>query len=286
LLLLRTGDFHHPPAPSNPHLQACPSLVSLRLHQMSWPAPPSPRSLLTCPLACGAPGLTAASLPTHLVTFHGAEEGSEERVVAGKSMGPGVVRCPECSTELRVDLITHRLLHCYSRSPVVKARVAKLVALAEEQGVTPLVMVSQEVEATLSHLSRLSSPAYREEWERGGREAARRYPGVAAALLQELAWVPPGVESGSGLLPGFQLWESVVERLEAAGGLEATNARLEKELGAVWMALEEDTVLTTDQPDVAVVEQLQAELGWARGGREAAPQGLEAVMERLQAQLA
>ena len=253
---------------------------------MSWAAPPSPRSLLPCPLACGAPDLTASSLPTHLVTFHGAEDGTEERVVAVRSLGPGVVRCPGCTTELRVDLITHRLLHCHSRSAVVRGRVAALVTLAEEQGVSPLVMVSQEVEAVLSHLSRLSSPAYREEWERGGREAARRYPGVAAALLQELAWVPAGVESGSGLLSGFQLWESVVERLEAAGGLETTNARLQKELGAAWGALEEDTVLATDQPDPAVVEQLQAELGWGRAGREELPQGLEAVMERLQAQLA
>jgi hypothetical protein len=261
--------------------QASPSSVALALHQLVWEAPAAGE--LPCPLQCGVPPLARPALLAHLSASHGAAPGTEQAVLdTGAGLGPGAAACPACQARVAVGgQESHRILHCHARSPAVRARVAGLVSLAEAQGLTPLIVVEQEVEAALGHLASLAAPSYREEWERTAREAARRYPALPPGLAQELAWQPEGLEAGrEGLLAAFPLWEQVVARLEgpAAAGLEL-------ELGAGWGGgLEEDAALATDRPEEAVVARLEGELAW---GSEEEPPGVQvSLLAGLRAELA
>jgi hypothetical protein len=174
---------------------------------------------------------------------------------------------------------------------VVKERISSLTSLAEQEGLTPMVVVGQEVEATLIHLRRLASPAYTQEWERAGKEACARYPGLSSSLQSELAWTPEGLEAADGIMKVFPLWEKVVERLEEAGGLGKALERVRRELGRSqwetldqWETLEQDPALVTDKPATSVLERLEAELGW--GCTDEVPPGVEVILRGLQAQLA
>ena len=168
----------------------------------------------------------------------------------------------------------------------MKERISSLVSLAEQEGLSPMVVVGQEVEATLIHLRRLASPAYSQEWERAGKEACARYPGLPPNLQSELAWAPEGLEAAEGIMKVFPLWEKVVERLEEAGGLGEALERVRRELGRgeEWETLEQDSVLLTDKPATSVLERLEAELGW--GCTDEVPPGVEVILRGLQAQLA
>ena len=168
---------------------------------------------------------------------------------------------------------------------MVKERISSLTSLAEQEGLTPMVVVGQEVEATLIHLRRLASPAYTQEWERAGKEACARYPGLPSSLQSELAWIPEGLEAADGIMKVFPLWEKVVERLEEAGGLGQALERVQRELGRCdWETLEQDSALVTDRPATSVLERLEAELGW--GCTDEVPPGVEVILRGLQAQLA
>ena len=250
--------------------QASPSAVALAL---------------LCPLQCGAPPLARPALLAHLAASHGAAPGTEQAVLdTGAGLGLGAAACPACQAKVAFGgQESPRILPCNARSAAVRARVAGLVSPAEAQGLTPLIVVEQEVEAALGHLASLAAPSYREEWERTAREAARRCPALPPGLAQELAWQPEGLEAGrDGLLAAFPLWEQVVARLE---GPAAATAGLELELGAGWGGgLEEDVVLATDRPEAAVVARLKGEL--ARGSEEEPPGLQESLLAGLRAELA
>ena len=236
------------------------STVSLRLHQLLWRAPHP---------------------PDH---HQPAEPGTEEQVALSATLGEESEQCPACHGEVRL-LEEHRVLRCAQRSAVVKERISSLTSLAEQEGLTPMVVVGQEVEATLIHLRRLASPAYTQEWERAGKEACARYPGLPSSLQSELAWIPEGLEAADGIMKVFPLWEKVVERLEEAGGLGQALERVQRELGRCdWETLEQDSALVTDKPATSVLERLEAELGW--GCTDEVPPGVEVILRGLQAQLA
>ena len=261
------------------------STVSLRLHQLLWRSPEPPDHLqISCPLQCEQ-SLAPKELPSHLVSYHGAKAGTEEQVALSATLGEDSEQCPACHGEVRA-LEEHRVLHCARRSAEVKERISSLVSLAEEEGLSPMVVVGQEVEATLIHLRRLASPAYNQEWERAGKEACARYPGLPSNLQSELAWAPEGLEAAEGIMKVFPLWEKVVERLEEAGGLREALERVGRELGRCeeWETLEQDSVLVTDKPANSVLERLEAELGW--GCTDEVPPGVEVILRGLQAQLA
>ena len=264
--------------------QTSTSTVSLRLHQMLWRAPHPPDHLQhSCPLHCGQ-SFAPKELPSHLVSYHGAKAGTEEQVALRGSLGEDGEQCPACNGEVRA-LEEHRVLHCARRSAVVKERISSLTSLAEEEGLAPMIVVGQEVEATLIHLRRLASPVYSQEWERAGKEACARYPGLPSSLQSELAWAPEGLEGADGIMKVFPLWEKVVERLEGAGGLGDALERVRRELGrSEWESLEQDSVLVTDKPPTSVLERLEAELGW--GCTDEVPPGVEVILRGLQTQLA
>jgi len=232
------------------------STVSLRLHQLLWRAPDPPE-----------------------------QPGTEEEIPQSATLGEESEQCPACHREVRL-LEEHRVLHCARRSAVVKERISSLTNLAEQEGLNPMVVVGQEVEANLIHLRRLASPAYNQEWERAGKEACARYPGLPSSLQSELAWTPEGLEAADGIMKVFPLWEKVVERLEEAGGLGEALERVQRELGNCreWETLEQDPALVTDKPANSVLERLEAELGW--GCADEVPPGVEMILRGLQSQLA
>ena len=231
---------------------------------------------------CGETSTSIISLRLHQLLWQAANPpGAEEQVAFPGEDGE---QCPLCNQEVRA-LEEHRVLHCAERSPVVKERISSLTSLSSKEGLAPMVVVGQEVEATLIHLRRLASPAYTQEWERAGREAFARYPGLPSSLQRELAWSPEGLEAAEGIMKVFPLWEKVVERLEEAEGLMGALGRVRGELGRCdWETLEQDSVLVTDKPDNFVLERLEAELGW--GCTDEVPPGVEVILRGLQAQLA
>ena len=172
------------------------------------------------------------------------------------------------------------------------ARVASLASLAQAQGLQPLLVVAQEVEAALSHLALLQdSPSYREDWGRRAKEADSRYallpPGLAR---QVLGWAPCLRREAGGKEADFLLWCQVLERAESGEEeLREVVAELEAGLGRegeAWPALQgEEPSLQADSPEGTVLARLQGELGWgSREGR--APPDLEGVLQGLEAQMA
>ena len=233
---------------------------------------------------CGETFTSAVSLRLHQLVWRAPGPEEDHLNLGGDCLGQGGGRCPLCGLQV-AELEQHRVIHCASRSPVVKSRISSLVREAEEAGLDPMMVVSQEVEAALAHLRRLASPAYALEWERAGREACARYPGLPSSLQSELAWAPEGIEAAEGILKLFPLWEKVVERLDEAGGLGEALQRVATELGrSEWESLEQDSVLVTDKPASSVLERLEAELGW--GCVDEVPPGVEQTLRGIQAQLA
>ena len=116
------------------------------------------------------------------------------------------------------------------------ARVASLSSLAQAQGLQPLLLVAQEVEAATCHLSLLQdSPSYREEWGRRAKEADSRYallpPGLACQVLGS---VPEGGlrREARGREEDFLLWCKMLERAESGEEeLREVVAKLEAGLG-------------------------------------------------------
>jgi len=205
---------------------------------------------------CGETFTSAVSLRLHQLVWRAPGPEEDHLNLGGDCLGQGGGRCPLCGLQV-AELEQHRVIQCASRSPVVKSRISSLVREAEEAGLDPMVVVSQEVEASLAHLRRLDI----------------------------LAWAPEGIEAAEGILKLFPLWEKVVERLDEAGGLGEALQRVATELGrSEWESLEQDSVLVTDKPASSVLERLEAELGW--GCADEVPPGVEQTLRGLQAQLA
>ena len=175
------------------------------------------------------------------------------------------------------------------------ARVASLSSLAQAQGIQPLLLVAQEVEAATSHLSLLQdSPSYREEWGRRAKEADSRYallpPGLAR---QVLGWAPEGLRrEAGGREEAFLLWCQVLERAESGEEeLREVVAELEASLGReveAWPALQgEDPCLQVGvpAPEGALLTRLQGELGWADSSVRP-PTELAGVLQGLESQIA
>ena len=259
---------------------APPSLELLLQHAKEHTAAGS----LTCAL-CGLALPSVVALTLHQLVWRPGHD-KEQEVLNPVRLGEGTGGCPACGTDLENEQMEkHRVLHCESRSSRVKSRVARLVQGAEEQGLAPLLVVGQEVEAALEHLASLGGAGYREEWQRAAREAERRY-GLLPEATEALSWAPEGLQGRSDkLLDTFPLWERVQERVVAPGHLGEVEAGLEEVLARVgeWGTLPQDPVLK-ERPEAVVLGRLEAELGWGLG--ETAPLGLEAVLQGLQGELA
>jgi len=316
--------------------ESLPSFVSLTLHQLVWQAhrqcPDCGASIegdrhvchlaaaeggdeggvqgrFRCPLLCSQVHYPLEYLKAHLVSFHGCEKSSVEVMKDGAGqvqgvkaeLGPEAVRCPNCDTRINsnaIKLESHVILSCSARSKSVTQRVSNIVAMAEEWGEDPLLIVKQEVEASVLHYaSMLESSSYLDKFLQGGMAADRRYDKLPANFSREyLGYLAPGhtvqqmQAEDSNLVFKFGVWSQLVEKTAGPPDIQDLIVKFEEDLMSVvrsgvmadWCKMDRDLALSTDLPDSKTLSDLEQELGWMQA---ACPRDLENTVKQLQVQM-
>lgn len=247
--------------------------------------------LVACPLECGLDPVALPFLRSHLVAFHGCEldaikvtegkDGKSREVSA--TLTEEAATCPRCHTRIskeKVGLNPHLAFHCLARSRAVQQRIASLQHLATTAGEEPLMLLTQEIQGLLLHLTGLlNGSGYAERYAEEARLADRKYnklpPGFSADIL---SWVPRGYTlqvlelEGANFPVIFDVWSQVVER--CAGPPEDIRDLLHKlednllknlTSGLVprWGNLNFDPAML-DPPDQDVLADLERQLGWVK----------------------
>jgi len=316
--------------------ESLPSCVALTLHQLVWQAhrqcPDCGASIesdrhvchlaaaeegdqvgvqgrFRCPLLCSKVHYPLEYLKAHLVSFHGCEKTSVEVMKDGAGQVQGVkaelgseaVRCPNCDTRINsnaIKLESHVVLSCSARSKSVTQRVSNIVAIADEWGEDPLLIVKQEVEASILHYaSMLESSSYLDKFLQGGMAADRRYDKLPANFSREyLGYLVPGHTAdlfqteGKNLVFKFGIWSQLVEKTAGPPDIQDLIVKFEEDLMSVvrsgvtadWCKMDRDPALSTDMPDSKTLSELEQELGWMQA---ACPRDLENTVKQLQVQM-
>jgi len=316
--------------------ESLPSFVALTLHQLVWQAhrqcPDCGASIesdrhvchlaaaeggdqvgvqgrFRCPLLCSKVHYPLEYLKAHLVSFHGCEKTSVEVMKDGAGQVQGVkaelgseaVRCPNCDTRINsnaIKLESHVVLSCSARSKSVTQRVSNIVAIADEWGEDPLLIVKQEVEASILHYaSMLESSSYLDKFLQGGMAADRRYDKLPANFSREyLGYLVPGHTAdlfqteGKNLVFKFGIWSQLVEKTAGPPDIQDLIVKFEEDLMSVvrsgvtadWCKMDRDPALSTDMPDSKTLSELEQELGWMQA---ACPRDLENTVKQLQVQM-
>lgn len=316
--------------------ESLPSFVALTLHQLVWQAhrqcPDCGASIesdrhvchlaaaeggdqvgvqgrFRCPLLCSKVHYPLEYLKAHLVSFHGCEKTSVEVMKDGAGQVQGVkaelgceaVRCPHCDTRINsnaIKLDSHVVLSCSARSKSVTQRVSNIVAIADEWGEDPLLIVKQEVEASILHYSSmLESSSYLDKFLQAGMAADRRYDKLPANFSREyLGYLAPDHTADqfqaedNNLVFKFGIWSQLVEKTAGPPDIQDLIVKFEEDLMSVvrsgvtadWCKMDRDPALSTDMPDSKTLSDLEQELGWMQA---ACPRDLENTVKQLQVQM-
>jgi len=315
--------------------ESWPSFLALSLHQLVWQAhrqcPDCGKSMeaekhvchlaaekesqegvqgrFKCPLLCSKVHYPLEYLKAHLVSFHGCEKTSVEvmKDASGQvqgvkaELGTEAVRCPHCETRINSNAIkieNHVILSCSARSNSVTQRVSNLVALADEWGEDPLVVVKQEIDASVLHYTNLlENSSYLDKFLQQGITADRRYDKLPPNFSKEyLGYMISGhshqqlLVEENNMVFKFGIWGQLVEKTAGPQDIRHLIVKFEEELMSIvrsgvttdWCKMDRDSALLTDMPDSKTLSDLETELGWMHTG---CPRDLESTMKQLQVQM-
>ena len=243
------------------------------------------------------------------MSFHGCEKTSVEvmkdatgQVQGVKAeLGTEAIRCPHCDTRINsnaIKLENHVVLSCSARSKSVTQRVSNLVALADEWGEDPLMVVKQEIDASVLHYaSLLERGNYLDKFLQQGMAADRRYDKLPANFSREyLGYMIAGHShqqlqaEEDNLVFKFGIWGQLVEKTAGPQDIRELIVKFEEELMSVvrsgvttdWCKMDRDPALLTDMPDSKTLSDLEKELDWMQSG---CPRDLENSVKQLQVQM-
>lgn len=263
-----------------------------------------------CPLLCSKVHYPLENLKAHLVTFHGCETNSVELMkdpegnIQGvkAELGPDAFKCPNCETRINcgaVKLENHVILSCSARSGIVTQRISNLASMAEEMEEDQLLVMKQEIDASLLHYTNvLESEDSLDKFLQQSMAADRRYDKLPANFSMEyLGHRIPGhthqlVRSEEdNLIFKFGVWSQLVEKTAGPEDIQDLVARFDDEIMSLvksgvnthWAKLERDPALLTDMPDSKTLADLEQELGFMQSG--CPPRDLETTVKQLQVQM-
>ena len=186
------------------------------------------------------------------MSFHGCEKTSVEVMKDGAGqvqgvkaeLGPEAVRCPNCETRINsnaIKLESHVVLSCSARSKSVTQRICNLVSLADEWGEDPLVIVKQEVEASMLHYTNmLENTQYQDKFLQQGMAVDRRYDRLPANFSKEfLGYLVPGHTAAmvqaeeNNLVFSFGIWSKLVEKTAGPQDIQDLIVKFEEDLMSV-----------------------------------------------------
>jgi fumarylacetoacetate (FAA) hydrolase family protein len=216
-------------------------------------------------------------------------------------LGAEAVRCPHCDTRINsnaIKLESHVVLSCSARSKSVTQRVANLVSIADEWGEDPLLIVKQEVDASMLHYAgMLDKGSYLDKFLQQGMAADRRYDKLPANFSREyLGYTLASLSAQqmqaeeNNLVFKFGIWSQIVEKTAGPEDIQDLIVKFEEDLvsavrsgvTAEWCKMDRDPALLTDMPDSKTLSDLEQELGWMQAG---CPRDLENTVKQLQVQM-